>query len=258
LLPPGSPEYQAVLRLLGPDAAVLQHGFANVYAVLNPSIVSSFETQHRIVKQRIIDSPGLFRKEDWKQIKDGRLELRQWVLDQFWARAHVFGWNAADDQTPVIPVVHGTDAAVAWKIIQTGFSALSSLDAGWFGRGMYFTSSLQYALPYFAAKPTPSVLVCLAVPGNPYPVVEHKDDPRTKLGSPIPSGYQSHYVLTNKDGTPCKEKQAEGEFYDELVLDQEVQVVPVALIEFDRAAVLPMAQRFQRELQAPTVTTEEV
>jgi hypothetical protein len=81
-----------------------------------------------------------------------------------------------EETAPVIPVLHGTDASVAWSIIGTGFSALSSLDAGFYGKGMYFSTSALYTLPYFATKFIPALLICLAVPGNPFPVVEHRDE----------------------------------------------------------------------------------
>src|SRR5688572_13984988 len=77
-------------------------------------------------------------------------------------------------------------------------------------RCRYFTSSARYALPYYATKENPSVLICYAVPGNPFPVIENPsnkaDDPNGSswIGKPLASGYQSHYVLTTRDGMPCK------------------------------------------------------
>jgi len=38
-------------------------------------------------------------------------------------------------QVPVIPLVHGTSLAGAHKIAQSGFSTISSLDAGFYGAG---------------------------------------------------------------------------------------------------------------------------
>lgn len=36
---------------------------------------------------------------------------------------------------PVIPAVHATKSEIAWSIVKTGFATVSSLDAGWFGKG---------------------------------------------------------------------------------------------------------------------------
>lgn len=142
--------------------------------------------------------------------------------------------------------MHGTSAAIANKIVDYGFSALSSVDAGFYGKGMYFASSVRYTLPYYAAKPDPAILICLAVPGNPYPVVEKRGDANSFLGLPIKSGYQSNYVLTLKDGNPCDHQMPQRDFFDELVVDQEAQVVPILLIEFDNAKLGRMAMAFQR------------
>jgi hypothetical protein len=50
----------------------------------------------------------------------------------------------------ILPVIHGTALATAWKICATGFANLSCLDDGFFGKGIYFTTYALYALPYFA------------------------------------------------------------------------------------------------------------
>ena len=146
----------------------------------------------------------------------------------------------------MIPAAHATSARVAAQITETGFSALSSLDAGYYGRGTYFSSSSRYTLPYCFTKKRPSVMLCLTSPGNPNPIVEDRREPNSHLGSPIQSGYQSNYVLTTVDGSPCSKVEKSGVYYDELVLDQEAQVVPVAIIEFDMDKLTPVASRFKR------------
>ncbi len=39
---------------------------------------------------------------------------------------------------------HGTSMEVAKKILTTGFANLAVLDDGWFGKGMYFSTSPEY------------------------------------------------------------------------------------------------------------------
>jgi hypothetical protein len=46
------------------------------------------------------------------------------------------------------------------------------LDVGFFGSGIYFTTSAKYSIPYFATKPNPAIIISYLIPGNPYPVVE--------------------------------------------------------------------------------------
>ena len=60
------------------------------------------------------------------------------------------------------------------------------------------------------------------------------------------SGYQSHYVVATKDGAPCSSPLPADQCYDELVLDQEAQVLPIMVIEMNKAVVASLAQEFQR------------
>jgi len=63
-----------------------------------------------------------------------------------------YTWNSHKTEVPIIPAAHGTDLVVAKQICSSGFAALSSLDAGFYGKGIYFSSSCMYTTPYFATK----------------------------------------------------------------------------------------------------------
>jgi len=247
LLQPNSEAYQTVLALFNAlDGTPLAVAISAIYGVINPQIATNFLGHRSVLARRLENDPNLFKKEDWR--KNSQLDLRQWTMHQFGVLTQSSPWNTIGELVPVVPMVHGTDAAVAWKILDTGFSALSSLDAGFYGCGIYFTSSAQYALPYYSTKKNPAVLICLAIPGNVYPATEHPKEENSLMGQPIKSGYQSHFVLTTKDGNPCKQRAAPDSHYDELVLGQEAQVVPIAIIEFSQGKLAPFAKMFQREI----------
>jgi len=242
-----SSHFKLVMALLVQlDGKLLADAVVSVYGVVNPQIATNFEGYRGVLQRRYTQDPHLFKKDDW--MKADRSDLRSWVSHSFITLAQKYRWNTITETVPIIPVVHGTDCAIAWKILDTGFCALSSLDAGFYGRGIYFSSSAQYTLPYYSAKPNPCLILCLAIPGNIYPVVEDRMEVKSLLGTPIKAGYQSNYVLTTKDGNPCKQRMPTGSFYDELVLDQEAQVVPIAIIEFDPVKLAPFARNFQREI----------
>jgi len=244
-LEPGSKQYDMVMGLFKTlDGEPLINSISAVYGVINPQVATNFRGHRGILKRRFKTDPHLFKKEDWT---DGStLNLRQWVMHHFISISQSYPWNGFNEEVPVVPMVHGTDAKIAWKIVDTGFSALSSLDAGFYGSGIYFTSSAQYALPYYSVKPTPAIIICMTIPGNVYPVIEARTDPNSMFGMPIKSGCQSHYVLTTKDGNPCRQRMAPRTYYDELVLSQEAQAVPVAIIEFNQASLARLASAFQR------------
>jgi len=51
---------------------------------------------------------------------------------------------------------------------------ISTLDSGWFGKGIYFTSDIDYAAKYYSSSDKAGwkpILLSFVVPGNPYPGV---------------------------------------------------------------------------------------
>jgi len=143
-------------------------------------------------------------------------------------------------------VVHGTGGAIGKQICSAGFAALSSLDLGYYGKGIYFTSSCLYATPYFGIKKDPAILLCFIIPGNVRPIVEDKNEPNSYLGVPVDSGYQSHYVLTTRTGFPIT--QDSEKYYDEFVLASDPQVVPVFLIMIDQSIIPGLIHQFNRDV----------
>lgn len=56
-------------------------------------------------------------------------------------------------------------------------------------------------------------------------MVEERNEKDSFLGSPLRSGYQSHYVLTEISGTPVTKIDPHRKYrYDEIVVVQEAQV----------------------------------
>jgi len=157
---------------------------------------------------------------------------------------------------PILPTLHGTDESVAWKICRSGFATLALLDAGWYGSGIYFTTDARYALPYFGTKQQPALLIALLIPGNIYPVTEsHLTLSNSMVGKPIPGGYQSCYVHTQKSGFVCK--VVEPEYYDEIVIAQETQVLPVFLLTIEAKSIVQQLHIWQRDILEPEAETDD-
>lgn len=135
----------------------------------------------------------------------------------------------------LFPAVHGTTVDLAWKIAGTGFASLSSLDAGYYGKGIYFTSYTNYTIPYIRNTPDPAIIVSLIIPGNAYPIIENPKSPEGFLGKPLRTGYHSHYVCTDKNGFPTNLD----EHYDEFVIEQEDQILPLFILEIDKTSIEP-------------------
>src|SRR5689334_20629984 len=66
--------------------------------------------------------------------------------------------------------------------------------------GIYFTSIALYTTPYILNKKFPTLIIAYILPGNAYPVVEDYKGPESLMGKPLPSGFNSNYVLTDIKG----------------------------------------------------------
>jgi hypothetical protein len=216
------------------------------FAVNTPHQLINFANKWNSSLTQVKNNPRLFINQKWKENGE---ELRLWVHEQYMNKVKQFAWNE-NLIIPIIPAIHGTDENVAYSIITTSFVALAKGDAGYYGKGLYFTTSAEYALPYFATKPSPTVLICYLITGNSYPVIEHpKSSKNNLMGSALMPNYQSHYVLCRIDGMPIPhimENNSEEPYYDEIVIEQESAVVPFYLLKIKRDKLGHLAMEIQK------------
>jgi len=183
------------------------------------------------------------KKNDWKfdTNPNSRTEERLWVYNQYYNLFKKLSNWGNSPNAPVIQVFHGTGRETPWKIVQTGFCTVATLDDGYYGQGIYFTSDLNYAKMYSnistRSVSESYVMLAFASPGNIYPVREGPMDVSSLKGKagPVCVGYQSHYVLVNPPGDQnigLPVAVNEKNFVDELVLFQESQAVPKYLLVF--------------------------
>eukprot|EP01126_Amoeba_proteus_P015888 TRINITY_DN17227_c0_g1_i1.p1 TRINITY_DN17227_c0_g1~~TRINITY_DN17227_c0_g1_i1.p1 ORF type:complete len:397 (+),score=77.99 TRINITY_DN17227_c0_g1_i1:548-1738(+) len=194
-----------------------------MYAVVNPTLLKNFISTRTILEGRSkeTDSSGT----PWRSFNKKEKEI---VWEIYSKLVHQYPWNK-DSTVPIIPAVHGTDMNTAWQICSTGFAALSSLDAGYYGKGIYFSTHVDYILPYYATKPNPAIIISYLVPGNIFPVTENHKRPGSLRGTALKSGYQSHYVVTERKGSIpnlFKSNVSGKKLFDELVIGKKTQILP--------------------------------
>lgn len=214
-------DFQRLWSKLSTDGIIVKE----VYRLCNPILGASFANYRQLLSQRMRDSPDLFCRKDWL-LKEDRDNLRSYVNERYLELVKYFGFN---EGIPIIPCLHATDFNVGKSIAGKGFCALASLDAGFYGKGIYFTTYGGYTVPYFINREDPAILISLGVFGNAYPVIENPTEKDSFVGVPTMSGYQSHFVVTNDQGYPIKKKNGKIE-YNELVVSQESQVVAIYLV----------------------------
>jgi len=223
-------------------------------AVYNELLISSFINTYSIIKHRMTTNPTQFANKQW-MLTDKDAEKRQFVYNYLNSRTNDVEWNEGESLA-VLPAVHGTGYSVALAICSTGFASLSSLDSGWYGKGIYFTTYVAYALPYFSSKHDPALIISFIVPGNVYPVIEHPDASDNLQGKAMVNGYNSHYVLVQGSGLVPKNYES-CVLFDELVIPQESQVSPVYLIRLShKHAKIAMKKFKEREMEAPNSPRE--
>lgn len=212
------------------DAILARHDFSiyqvsSITLVFNEVLLTNFVGMYAIISERLDNQADIFGKKKW-QTKNDKIDIYQSVYNHFSKLVESYSWTK--NRLPILPVCHGTELAIAEKICETGFASLSSLDAGWYGKGIYFTSFPSYCIPYVATKRTPCIILSWVIPGNTYPVVEKHNEEGNLVGSALKSGHHSHYIVTSSDGKCNPNGQ-----YNELVLPQESQIVPYAIVELN-------------------------
>jgi hypothetical protein len=167
--------------------------------------------------------------------------------DRFLSRS-----SSADPKAPnLINVFHGTRVNRLQSVVN-GLVAVRSTDAGFFGLGCYTTTSIEYAARYAVGEFNPNanefapradgcypVVWCVAAVGVCYPLTREVDYSKKRVhdgmqvsdyfGSGLNPGFDCHCVAVNESSgfqaVPRKEMQ-----YMEIVFDQEVQVLPIAVL----------------------------
>lgn len=199
-----------------------------VTLVHNRTLLDNFLGTYLVQKARYRDAPELFQGKSW--LRSPNRDAHQWVNDGYTRLIRQYPWNQ-DGEVTILPMFHGTDLSLAQKICETGFATLSKLDAGWYGKGIYFTNAMTYCLPYITSKSEPCIIVSWVLPGNTYPVIESSGSSASLSGSALKAGYQSHFVLTDAKGHCVSGVQdTRTEIYNELVVNQEAQIVPAFLL----------------------------
>jgi hypothetical protein len=228
-------------------------GIKEIYAIYNPMLVSSLALTKEKFTQRAEKSAEVFHKEKWKEMDESerRRAKREWTKAFLTKKIALFSWNSFDS-VPVLATIHGTAGSAAWKICCGGFAALSSLDSGYYSAGIYFTTSAKYAVPYFATKSEPAIIISWVIVGNAYPVIEHPRKSDSLAGTIIKPGYQAHYVCTDNKGMPYPKITPDYKnVYDEIVINQESQVAPAYVLLLDPASFPKLIVEFNRKTAIP-------
>jgi hypothetical protein len=210
------------------------------------SEVSSLETRMRRLQQLRNQGGDLFNPASGAFTAE-QLQSLIAFRDRFLSRS-----SSADPKTPnLVNVFHGTRISRLQSVVN-GLVAVRSTDAGFFGLGCYTTTSIEYAARYAVGEFNPNandfapradgcypVVWCVAAVGVCYPLTRETDYSKKRVhdgmqvsdyfGSGLNPGFDCHCVAVNESAgfqaVPRNMMQ-----YMEIVFDQEVQVLPIAVL----------------------------
>lgn len=170
----------AMFRVFHADSRMDFVQLQSITAVLNPSLLSAFIAKWKGIDTRVALNASLFKaefREKEKNVATGEDNIIRWnslredVNAAFSERLKKCTWNKPHSAA-IIPVVHATDYNKACFISMTGFASLSLIDAGYYGKGIYFSSCAFYCVPYLINCAEPALILSYVICGNIYPVIE--------------------------------------------------------------------------------------
>ena len=235
-------ELVSKLATLLPLVGETLNAISKAYWIDNPLLLALFEGTLESMGLKHTINPTEFNKKVWRYTKESKrkVEFMAKLERLLELSSEVFG---SQGRGLVLPMVQGTSENSGHRIAKNGFGTVSSLDPGWYGQGIYFTSKMSYAGNYAARSKDGIVfLISLVIPGNSFPITEpplakktsgSRINPNGFLGRPCQPGYQSHYTVVDVDrasfGKPVKDSPTELSG-DELVVFEPSHTLPLFLV----------------------------
>ena len=164
-----------------------------------------------------------------------------------------------------LAVVHGTTFGHAMRIAMQGFEICHHVSRGWYGNGIYATTSIPYAAAYGKSRSLASsseasssssssssffpqipysamvLLIALVIPGRVRPIYNHPLRADNVVGKDCTEGYDSHYTVVDahdiSNAYPVNDHRAisesnfaTGQIADELVIFDPSRIMPLYIV----------------------------
>ena len=247
---PTDPEWRFVWRYFYHDKPK-RWGIKQIYCIHERHQQQAFELNLSAIEREAPKFPPTWNQEP-------RATQRAQAIERWREAANLFSpFNTLENdgrrrdwkETKILPLWHGSSAAVAHSVAESGFvyfgktslggTQTKSTDVGFFGSGIYFTNSARYAADIYGSG---IILMAWVSMREPFPVVG--DDPQTDMGLLQGQGayknYNAHYVPVTScnpqdpfEANYYPTKQGEGTHCDEIVVFHKSQATPRFLVEVE-------------------------
>jgi hypothetical protein len=186
-----------------------------------------------------------------KLMQDNQLAVLNCLREQFHERP-----PGTDPKAPnTFYCFHGPRREHLESVCSTGLVATNSMDAGYFGSGSYATLNIEYAIKFSkgeldnAGNKRPNspdgrypVIMFAASVGMAYPVTREVDyaegsNESNFFGRPLQPGFDCHVACVSErtDYQAVNRQECQ---YVEVVIGQEAQMIPVAVLWFEEESDL--------------------
>ena len=250
---PTDPEWRFVWRYFHQDKPT-KYSIKRIFCIHERYQTTDFEA-----KLSKIEREADKFKPNWNQ--EPRADQRAVAIERWRECAKIFspfntiesdGRRHSWEKVKVLPLWHGTDKTICHSISESGFVYFGktsigskqsedpkSTDEGYFGSGIYFTSSARYAADIYGKG---HLLMAWVSMREPFPVVGNPkhEDMRTLKGKGAYKHYNAHYVpVVSTDPSnpnnpiyfPCKAGQRPT--FDEIVVFQDSQALGRFWVELE-------------------------
>jgi len=232
------------------------------HAIINDFLRKRFDMEIHTHEAALRLTPEIFKQKYWENCDPAALIWKTAIYNRFQKFALQFPNNIhRDDGLVVIPAICGcTSKDAAEKMCSTGLKIAAKTDPGYYGKGIYFTTNVEYSLKYGNF-----LVICWIIIGNVYPVIEFPfwGDRKpcsqkfydnlpvfqkpTLCGQAVKTEngcvYDTHYTIvrafTDENDNaetavyvPCEHENVKFDVsFDEIVVFQESHVLPLYLVE---------------------------
>jgi TPR repeat protein len=269
---PTDSEYQFILKYFMHQKPA-NYSIKKAYCIHNPTHTAAFEAEVKNIDEEI-ENPVFkpkWREEDLPELREKTIARWKSLASQF-APVEVACPTANPPRVDeflrpkVIPFWHGSSKKVYESICRSNFTffgkhhffdsaaplgANASVDIGYFGSGIYFTNSAQYAAMY---SPQGILILAWVAMREPYPVVSDIPYPskcadmKKLQGKGAYQNYNAHYtpvVSVDPANSQCMEYYpclaGQEPAWDELVVFKNSQTLPRFWVELCVDMTLPVA-----------------
>lgn len=238
----GALDYKRVGKLYD-ESPYSGYTIALVEVIYDQRVQERFEVELNFLEQRASATAAAPFKANWVEECVSPEEKK--------ARQHVLNHLVKRSQTPsgfrhvkVLPMFHATKESLVDSIIRVGFTVLAKRkddhnDPGYFGKGIYHTSSAKYAYGVYGSDHI--LLFNWASYFAAYPIVHNNGDWLDKhAGKEHYNNYDAHYVLVNpldpnnpNENSYFPIQGTEQHTYDELIIFQSNQILPRYVVHLE-------------------------